>query len=239
MAHELGHIVLGWHTGAIPCHTSRVPRWLTQGHEAEASRFASAILVPDRFLSRIRSTADVGGWLTDLAKADVSAFAGAMALVRGLPPGYMFVVEMPYGPEVVSSDGTSIRLGWIDGQPDYRTLERSSTDHAIVGHQNRRVRWYRFVEDELLPEVDADPRSTAKLLQHAADRCRTTPAVVNGVIGYAANMVAGADEGTLFQTMLFRIKLRGDLQALLDDPDFRVFLARRARELAARRLGNG
>lgn len=243
MGHELGHIMLGWHTEVLACHlTVGTPNWLAAGREAEASRFASALLVPDRYLSEICAQGNVTDWFAGLAEAGVSAYAGVIALARGLPPGWLFVVELPAGPEDVASAGTRIRLGWVNGTPDYIGLVQAAEAHGAVWHQGRRVRWYRFVGDELLPEPDDDPRSTTELLRAATTRAGTRNSegrdlvpVVNGVISAAVNAVASTDPAILHATILFRIKTRKDLQTLIDDVDFRIFIARKARELGARR----
>ncbi len=197
--------------------------------------------MPSRFLAEICAQAEVNEWFSRLVEADVSAHAGMIALAHSLPPGWLFIVELD-GPRCIASQGTPITLQWQYGIPDYKSLDRTAEAHDVVVHQGRRVRWYRFVGDELLPKADNDPRTSKALLRAATERAGGRNArgqdlvqVVNALINAAANAVDSADPATLHATMIFKIKMRPDLQALLDDDDFRAFVARKAREIGAGR----
>jgi hypothetical protein len=245
-AHELGHICLAWHIGAIACHaTTSLPSWLAGSREAEANRFASALLVPDRFLAGVTAgPPDVARWIGQVAAADVNAVAGMIALARALPPGYLFIVEQPAGPHEIPSTGTPFRLAWPEGVPDYERLERDAHDSGRVVHQGRQVRWYRFVDGNI-PGPDDDPRTTTDILRAAVGRVggitsdgRSLLNVVNGMIGGVLPRHASANPGEMYRTLLMRARNHPDARWLADDPDFQRFLARKVRKPAGHRSGD-
>nr|VFJ90647.1 MAG: protein of unknown function (DUF955) [Candidatus Kentron sp. H]VFJ91759.1 MAG: protein of unknown function (DUF955) [Candidatus Kentron sp. H]VFJ98389.1 MAG: protein of unknown function (DUF955) [Candidatus Kentron sp. H] len=53
LAHELGHIIIPWHTGTILSHTTYLGadvRWEYREMESEANRFAAELLLPTRWI---------------------------------------------------------------------------------------------------------------------------------------------------------------------------------------------
>ena len=105
-AHELGHVLIPWHTGIVVDDTSShgadaVPHYRME----EANRFASELLLPSQWLSNeAENCVDPIGLLAHVASiAQVSPAATALKLVSLLEPGYLYAQ--------VDRDGTIIVSG--------------------------------------------------------------------------------------------------------------------------------
>lgn len=96
LAHELGHIVIPWHTGTIvdDIYTQRSLDLQYKILEEEANTFAAELLMPVAWVEALFSTNN-----NDLSKlhrkvvttAKVSAQAAAIRLIQVLPPEIVFV----------------------------------------------------------------------------------------------------------------------------------------------------
>jgi hypothetical protein len=79
MGHELGHVIPAWHVGRMACSPVRTAFDMTVTElEAEANRFASALLVPRRFLEE-HGQQQINDVVSLLNEAEVSAAAAVLA----------------------------------------------------------------------------------------------------------------------------------------------------------------
>ncbi|POH75365.1 ImmA/IrrE family metallo-endopeptidase [Arthrobacter glacialis] len=134
LAHELGHIALGWHIAhELVCEpeesdpTVLAPRDSRQGQatadrrrqEREANAFAARILVPAEFINAIRAL-PVPEMLVRLEDAQVSAYVGLRVLSEELPAGYVFALR--------EKDDNRVECWWTS-----RTDVHSSHPYAVPG----------------------------------------------------------------------------------------------------------
>ena len=94
LAHEIGHIVIPWHTGSVfdnldagdPSEATEYGRL-----EAEANRFAAELLMPKSWVSSICTRAEhmSGAMHTILELADVSKLSAALRAAQCGPSGYL------------------------------------------------------------------------------------------------------------------------------------------------------
>jgi hypothetical protein len=146
MAHELGHIILAWHVGWMICSPVRATfdDGVTE-QESEANHFASALLVPHRFLEE-RAEEPFGSVVEALNVAQVSAAAAVLALTRNLLPGCSFLIdedEDEDGFRLISSSGTVVP-GGASRQPQLAQLRGKAHDTGEVVVSGRRVLWFQF-----------------------------------------------------------------------------------------------
>jgi hypothetical protein len=161
LAHELGHVLLGWHFGDVACSPANAvttqdslpARGLPLGFmrmEQEANDFASHLLLPWSYLNGLAATEDMPILLTGLTEADVSAFAGLLALRRVLQPGFVFRFDAGNGDiRVITTTGT--------GSVDTSTLSGTARDHGRWSVSDRVVFWWRLTEFSGLPAVEPTP----------------------------------------------------------------------------------
>lgn len=261
LAHELGHVVLPWHVGltaCVPVVTSfdagptgpaPVSKFLTQTRvseqEAEATRFAGALLVPRRF---IESRADIGGIgevVRSLNRTNISAVAAVLSLSQHLLPGFCFLIdEDEEGLRMVTSSGTSTppRNGGMSVEARLRDRAR---DFGEVHVSGRRVLWFQLAAqtDFVLP---ADTRSTTQILRDSINSGASPigPPVlfmrINGIVGGILSKGERAQSEVQALSILeHRFESDPELGYLLDNTDFRLYLCRKAAERIARTRENG
>ena len=95
LAHELGHLIIPWHVGNIIDQISDADEvddfeyWML---EAEANRFASEVLMPTEWVSRmsLSYTAPPDALREIRQKAQTSAQAASLKLIQCLPPNFVY-----------------------------------------------------------------------------------------------------------------------------------------------------
>ncbi|WP_236570043.1 hypothetical protein [Streptomyces mexicanus] len=183
--------------------------------------------------------------LSRLAEANVSALAGIIALRRHLLPGHAFFV----GDRFAVSDGTP----W----PGYPPLTTKEISDYLAGaykvrefeHQGRTVRWAL-----MLPMVDSlaqindgvsDDRKAHEVLTDCCSDVfgQDAPArmhSINGLVGAVTRKKElGWQSDSIVAAVHARIGARSDLRAILDHPDFLLYLRKRADGIVARREKEG
>ena len=101
LAHELGHIIIPWHTGNIVENFSDINIETSSNNysicESEADEFASELLLPSEWLSNlvqdiksIDSLKDILSYLEEITKMSHSAIA--YKVIQFLHPGFVFIV---------------------------------------------------------------------------------------------------------------------------------------------------
>jgi hypothetical protein len=244
LAHELGHVAMGWHLNTLMCDVDLEahddPLVLSTDQESEANEFASHLLVPRRFRESITvDDPDVPQILAALEQAEVSAPAGLIAIQPYLPPGVVLRTIALSRPVVSKATGQGIRELAYGGK--WAALKRQAVDSGSVLHQGQKVFWYSFWNPRA-PRVDADPRRSVQILRDSIAQTglegaalETLRMSVSGVIGAAVGDTTVNDPSQLFGVISQRVAADDRFATLVDVPDFRLFLERKAREIARKR----
>lgn len=244
LAHEFGHVVLGWHLNSVVCEvepdapeTSAVP---AGSQEGEASRFASRLLVPERFRRQITSDEPPIGELVErLAQTAVSAAAALIAIKDSLPPGVVLRTPSLTRPIISEGTGTGIRHLAQSGQ--WAELTRHVDDAGRHPLQGQPVFWYSAWRKEPVP-LDDDPRDTTTLLRDllaqaapvGADEEALRRSIV-GVVGASFSDPAITDPAVLYGIARQRFAAQPRYASLTGAADFDLYLRRKAHEIAKRR----
>ncbi|GGJ88955.1 hypothetical protein GCM10010123_18160 [Pilimelia anulata] len=234
-AHELGHVLLPWHTELIECHSpdEETTDYIGGLREREASSFASHLLLPDRFLSpHCDNGVDMPALLDAVHTAEVSAAAGLIALTRSVPPGIALVLNET---KPFYSHGTAYPRPTVFEEAGKPLLSKIAVEQGNVILRRQSVQWYKL-EQFVKPRDVSDPRETTTLLRDAIAAITDDPIeqqhlvhVVNGVVGSALNSeTARSTSVCALAAMRHRIRARPDLAALMKEPDFDLFLNRKA-----------
>lgn len=253
LAHELGHVLLPWHVGSnFACDTTRRfldPEYRGMFAEPEANRFAGELLVPSGWLReqlRQLSGTQMAPVLAITTGAQVSAHVACLRLSALLPPGYVFAMVDQSGRVVLSGQSTGTRLRPPEpGDPlDPAALDRFALETEVINYRGRRIVWWRFA-GEIPPDDTEDDGRTARgvlaelLDKHVQnlDEQRAIQRTLAGVIG-AANGEARREGDTANQSLYLRFRSRfakkRDLpDVFVADPDFDVWIRKRADELAS------
>jgi len=178
-----------------------------------------------------------------IASAQVSTPVACLRLITTLPVGFVFAI--------VESSGTVLLSGQSEGTkvvPPERgaTLERKELDRGAMHieetrYGSRHVIWWSYRSDELPEDAeDTDTRSASSILaellsRHGGNETATLRQNLSGIIGYA-NSVAKREgvhsSASLYAFFRSRFAAKRPLSDhLVDDPDFNVWLQKRAEEL--------
>lgn len=248
LAHELGHVALGWHAGVLGCSPlrpdeslgshakSRLARIMAskneRAQEDEATMFASLVLLPDRWLRPILSTSSLAEALQALDNTNVSTWACAMRLVAMLQPGFVFQFDDGYSTRVLASPGTR-----YDDRLSLKAKALRSGAEYVSGNT---LRWYQFNTPEQY-RPDSDSRTTTQILRDAialsvespSDRLKIQQGV-NGVVGSALSSHAGASVDQTLSMLRYRCRT-SSYGFLMGVPDFETYLRRKVGEWDQRR----
>jgi hypothetical protein len=234
MGHELGHVLLAWHVGRMVCSPVRTAFDVTASDlEAEANRFASALLVPRRFLEE-HGHQQIDYVVSVLNEAEVSAAAAVLALTRNLLPGFSFLIdEDEDGFRLISSSGTMVPGGNARA-PQIAQLRDKAHQSGETVVSGRRVLWFQFgVQSAFsLPE---DKRKTTEILRDALatiiplSEVSALATIINGIVGGMLGKEDRAQsESQALAVLEQRFASDPDLRHLMEKPDFRLYLKRKA-----------
>jgi Zn-dependent peptidase ImmA (M78 family) len=255
LAHELGHIRLGWHIGVLSCkpsysefsleptapltrETLRTGR-LAAEMEGEATRFASHLLIPQSLVeAAASSTDDVGKTLEALEMADVSALAAVMRLSQCLLPGFLFEISEEDSWRTVRSSGTHVPSSVRRG----KKLTDHSHSHGSLNFAGRKIRWYQFSSFQS-SAVTSDPRSATDLLRAAIAKETTSSLTadqlflkINGVVGGMLSRDRFSTEDQALAILEQRFASETGYRSVTDSPEFAAYLKKKATErLTAKR----
>jgi Zn-dependent peptidase ImmA (M78 family) len=249
VAHELGHVLLPWHgTTTLACDIDAdlsPQAYLATQAEVEANRFAADLLVPPAWLSSLiasEGTEHIGRLVLAIQPAQVSAHVACLALSRQLPAGHVFAILENH--DLVALAGTSPDTS-VDppkrGHPLTRRLDRFADTKESIQFGSRRLVWWTFTQTGT--ESDDDSRTSKDVLAALLDRHVTDPkkahairASFGGIVGSANNSVGlgrrFTEEELYGRLRLAFTKTRDLPSALLDDPEFAIWMRKRAREVA-------
>lgn len=247
MAHELGHVLIPWHTGTIIDHVD--PALIdAAGHywsmEAEANTFAAELLMPHGWIE------DLLSHTPNLAKAhkaitiscETSALAAAIRLAQILPRNVMYASERGGVVEFSGrTDGTLANpLIWGEDFPespfDY------SEKHFTATLNDRQLHWWRL-PDKIDIEVD-DDRSWREILDGIlrdigipTDEAVKIKSSINGVVAYANSACKrtkryGVD--SIVSACMQRFRDRPQFEQFVEHIDFKAFVLKKAEDLANR-----
>ncbi len=239
LAHELGHAIIGWHIDTVMCEISAVEQAelihpLGVNQEGEANRFASHLLVPDRFLEPVRNAyIDLCDVMDLLSQADVSAAAGMISVSRALLPGYVFIV--PGLDRPVVSSGTRIE----SSSP--AELSRIAIRAGVKRHQGVDVQWFQLADAvELKSNLGTQEESTELLglaireVGLVKEEQRIVHSV-NGVVGAALSRLTSNDVGVVHGLLRHRFQQRPGLGRLVATARFEDFMRAKAVRFVDRR----
>ena len=255
LAHELAHIELAWHSGTVDCSVdsasigSEFATAAVSGmQEREANEFASRFLAPDRWLSPLvgaltsvnRDSMQLV--LDQLASAEISAHAGVIALSRHLFPGHAFFVDESFA---ISRGTAWPGIPPIDSCEIERYLERAVAVEEFT-HQGRTVYWALTVPSRDRSEEEEraylDARTPNQILVSSCSRvfgeehANSKAMSINGVVGgMTRNIELHWHENAIISVVWQRIQDNSELQEILTDHEFPLYLHKRARAIVERR----
>lgn len=246
LAHEIGHIVIPWHTGSI-IDVLDAPRSGARGvyrqMEAEANRFAAELLMPTFWVRDVSARAEhVAGLMHTIVRiADVSFPAALFRTEKLGQPGFVGA-EVREGVVVWSgrTKGTSSLpppVGSLIEMIDMPAAE----EPEVISNEATRYFWWKMRERVSTPGKPESPwrEVMESMLRFVPLEYRPrTRQRVNAIIGNAMGKTPrGTPVEEVYRRMLEASQNRSDrdpwVAALLKHPDYEKYLLGRAYERAA------
>ena len=151
LAHEIGHVVIPWHTGTIQCNTDNPSASLSDRkkvdfQEEEANVFASELLIPSDWLKkRMKRAKNFERLLTNVTDGTkASVMACLYAIEPLLPSGEVVYVTsdaMQYWKAFRTPDTYTWKMGCKD---PFRMLEAACTNPEVFKFRGYEIRRYRL-----------------------------------------------------------------------------------------------
>ena len=237
LAHELGHLTLP-HLPRENCSIQSDGEMDLQRDytaEDEADVFASCLLLPDRWLLELvrRHAYDMTQVLRELNEAEVTTQAALRGLRRVLLAGWAFAAYR--GTTIISTPGTAVP-GLYEADA-LTQLEKHSVASGSADLNGYTVRWFQLAESSVLAaRVEGDQREVPQILKDAL--AQYAPAhesvrlvqVCNGKVGGALRESAGRPAAETYSSLVYRFE-QSEQRQLLEVPDFRLWLAEKARDV--------
>lgn len=243
LAHEIGHIVIPWHTGSI-VDELEAPRTGARGMyrqmEAEANRFAAELLMPTGWVKDLAARADhVSGVMHTIVRvADVSFPAALFRAEKLGQPGYV-------GAEV--RNGIVVWSGKTRGTSSLPPPKGSllaaidmpaAFEPEVISNEGADYYWWEIREvvdapyEPTVPWREILERMLTVLPPEHRSRTRSR---VNAVIGYAIGKTPrGAPVGDIYRRGLEASQNRTDrdkwLAAVIGHPEYKDYVLARAYE---------
>lgn len=248
LAHELGHVLIPWHTGVmvddITIPSSSMVYYSDM--EPEANRFASELLLPSEWVS---STAKCFANPIDLAlhlseKANVSHTATLIKLAPLLEPGHIYAQLDQNG--LVEVSGRS--PGTLAESPLYGEPTKGSSQFPFVEHfwkgeiRGHSVFWWKLPSQMSMPP-SRDNRDWRHILEEiisdvpeSNDKRHHIRQSINGIIGAVNGKSATQSLEEIYASLLLRFEARrqegGFYGYIVEHPKFSDFLIRRLEAMA-------
>lgn len=245
LAHEIGHIVIPWHSGSIVDQLDledpgeRIEYYQL---ETEANRFAAELLMPDAWSTRICNESDnmASAMKTIAMVADVSAYAAALRVVQKGPPGHVMAAVVQ-GEIQWSNRTNGTRVRRPSRGLEIANLKSSACDEPhVVSFGRTDYFWWRQKESaDVAPRPKQEWREILDdILTEIPDSQRAiTKSRVIAIIGNAMKRTErGSDVGIIMQHCVEALSYRHDVyanvRAVLSHSRFMEYVLARAYERA-------
>ena len=181
----------------------------------------------------------------EIEKAGTSAHVASIAISQRLPPGRLFVIADSSASVSLSgsSPDSSAHLPRLGEDIDFKRLDPFADDHVEISFGSWAVHWWVYEGTDV--ESADDPRSTRELLdgmlaRHVGDVSQVAALrqSFGGIAGSAKSSSmqrgghASPDQVYLRLRRAFAKKRKDVPDGLLDDPEFDLWLRKRAHEIA-------
>lgn len=166
LAHELGHIIIPWHTGMISCNTDNVEN-INPGKykdmENEANVFSSEILMPTDWLKdKVKMHINEGFEVTINKVAEesqVSFLAAFYAIINVLPSGcFVRIHYHEYGVKKIRSEKDELFMVYTELYPYNESTEwliLNMVKYEFIERENETIEFFYFgqkLKDDYIDE---------------------------------------------------------------------------------------
>jgi hypothetical protein len=246
LAHELGHIVIPWHTGVIISHTDAEKNldlfWEYREIEAEANRFAAELLMPSPWVEKIHEkTKNFSRSIDEIRKASGTSVDAVLIKFFNAIHGDGIVCAQ------LSDAGICEKLYQTSAAPSYISdINRSDvaddnpfstssySEIVALGRKRYRVWYFPNTHQEI---VETDGRAWRELLDEVLNETNLIDKKqnVNGIFAAAFNKHKNDVEAVIVRKILSAFDGRAWLYSIRTHPLFCQYVLKKTKELVARK----
>lgn len=241
LAHELGHLLIPWHTGSFVDHVDPTESQTADNYwdfESEANAFAGELLVPSQWVNQLLAETDnVAKLHKRIAReSEVSLHAAAIRLSQLLPKNFVFAVERDGVVEFSGrTEGTLANtLSWGSQFPAISYVY--CDDHFTATIETRHIHWWKLPNSVVLPANDERPwreilHSIVADLDISPSEQLELKASVNGVVAYANSAAKRSKEysaDAVVAACIQRFSDRPEFRHFVHHPNFQAFILKKA-----------
>lgn len=238
LAHELGHIIIPWHTGTIVSHLGKVEA--NEGYrkmEAEANQFAAELLLPSLWISEKESDFTcVENLIKSILKDSGASIDAAFIKIFNTLELPIICAELDSEGKVIDyhrsgSSPTSVSL--MGRRVDEDKVFSTSTSEESFELGNRSYQAWIFSCDEF---SESDPRPWREVLSQILKETNSEKLLpsINAILPAKYSSNKDKSEAELCSLALQAYDGRGKFDAVLEHPLFPQYVIKRIKELIAK-----
>lgn len=244
LAHELGHILIPWHTGSVVDHLDPEETGEVEDYSAmeqEANAFAAELLMPSNWVKgTLSKTENLAVIHRNIARdCDVSLQAAAICLAKNLPKNAVYAVVRDGVVDFAGRSEGTLANAMLYDRPFNPEAYDYAESHYTVEYAGREVHWWRL--PQRISVNDADDRDWRTILDEIVDDLALADEdkqrfknSVSGVVAFAngvAKRSADYSVATVVAACLQRFKDRPEFRAFARHPSFEAFIVKKAEGL--------
>lgn len=249
MAHELGHLIIPWHTGikidsAENDNELIYSEYIYSALEGEANRFAAELLMPSTYIreTELNNSSLAAAHEEICRQLTVSPNAAAIQMGKTLPAGIIYSAVRNGVVEYSGRTEGTFTTPPAKSQLFNEKLYLSAQEHSIWNVKNLSIHWWKMASSLSL-DATYDDRSWRELLDEIVLSINPEQGSIkykqslNGVIGSINSKMRHSDNYT-FESLLAACYQRfenEDYAQLKNHRNFNAFLKKRVEEMFSNR----
>lgn len=238
LAHELGHIIIPWHTGTIVSHIDHVEANLEYKEmEAEANSFAAELLIPKAWLLKIQSDfPDVESLVKHVLEATGTSRDAALIKIFNTIESPVICAQIDQSGEIINSyrSQSSPTGANLIGRNVYsENIFSTEVTEENFDLGDRSYKAWVFENNEV-EETDPRPwRDVLAQILEETDSKNLLPSI-NAILPSQYNSHKGKTESELCSLVIRAYDGRGRFDVVISHPLFPQYVIKRIRELIAK-----
>lgn len=250
VAHELGHIFIMWHVGQFRCvingdDVEEDDDLTVQGEidemERQADEFASALLVPKSWVSRlITELVNPIKIFEEVKRMGISNIVACRALALHMPPNFIICISEVSNDNVIkayNSPRTLLIRPLQNTVLDENKYDMHGAKVSSKIFEGKRITIWE-IPLETIPLIEHNFRTSKNVIDLiyedlgiSIEEKRKLESSISGIIGHSLNLSVRGGQ-SLYSVMKIRLYNRQDLAYITNHNLFEVYMMEKAKELS-------
>jgi IrrE N-terminal-like domain len=243
MAHELGHIIIPWHIGAIVSHTNENHDYtnsLYHDCEVEANRFAAELLMPSKWVESLFNGNEPAKVFDKVrTTAGTSHISTFYSVASKLPTEYVGVLTDANDLVTnVLTNNSRLKRHELKKPIQDQAVFKSAAEIQSSNFSQNKIYWLKYDTTKAMP-ITNDIRSWREVLYPIIDELNLDKKLILRVSSCLSNLnKPNVMHDEFFQNALLRLSSDDTFFELSQHADFKVYLVKKIDELIQNRKNN-